>query len=86
MTRRVVALHGTDPATVYLSIRARTGNEVSPAHIEEALYERRELIRMLAMRRTVFVVPAESVPVVQASTSDKVASDQRTRLLTDYSR
>jgi hypothetical protein len=36
---------------------------------------------MLAMRRTMFVVPAESVPVVQASTTDRIAKDQRALLL-----
>ncbi len=81
MTRAMVALHATDPATVYLSIRARTDPPTTADAIEESLYERRELVRMLAMRRTVFVVPAESVPIVQVSTSDRVGRDQRTRLL-----
>ena len=60
---------------------ARMAGQVTPAAIEASLYDRRDLIRMLAMRRTVFVVPAESVPVVQVSTTDRVAKDQRTRLL-----
>ncbi len=76
-----MALHGTDPATVYLSVQARMADPVPVAAIEESLYERRDLIRMLAMRRTVFVVPAESVPAVQASTTDRIAKDQRARLL-----
>jgi Winged helix DNA-binding domain len=78
---RVVALHGTDPATVYLSVLARTPGTVTRAAIDEALYDRRELIRMLAMRRTVFVVPTGLAPVVQAAATDKVAADQRARLL-----
>jgi hypothetical protein len=82
IARRLVALHATDPATVYLSIRARASEPVTSADIEQSLYERRELVRMLAMRRTVFVVPAESMPVVQASTTDRIAKDQRARLLT----
>ena len=81
VARQLVALHSTDPATVYLSVMARMASLVTPAEIEASLYERRDLIRMLAMRRTVFVVPAESVPVVQASTTDRVAKDQRARLL-----
>jgi hypothetical protein len=81
VARQLVALHSTDPATVYLSIRARAAASVSPAVIEENLYGSRQLIRMLAMRRTVFVVPAESVPVVQASTTSRVAKVQRARLL-----
>ena len=53
----IVGLHGTDPASVYLAARART-REVDKAAIEHALYEERSLVRMLGMRRTVFVVPA----------------------------
>jgi hypothetical protein len=79
--RRLVSLHGTDPATVFLSIRARTAGQVTPAMIEESIYDRRELVRMLAMRRTVWLVPTESVPVVQASTTNRVARDQRAVLL-----
>ncbi len=85
VARQLVALHATDPATVFLSVRARM-SEVTPADIEESLYERRDLVRMLGMRRTVFVVPAESVPVVQAAATDRVARDQRTHLLRHLAR
>ena len=81
VTRRLVALHGTDPATVFLSLRARSSQHITPATIEDSLYERRDLVRMLAMRRTVFVVPAESVPVLQAAATNRIAKDQRTLLL-----
>src|SRR6201988_1481847 len=77
----VGVLHGTDPATVYLSIRARADGSVTPAVIEDCLYERRDLVRMLAMRRTVFIVPGESVPVVQAGATDKVEKTERARLI-----
>src|SRR4051794_34282815 len=52
----MVVLHASDPATVHLSVAARVpGSEVSGT--ERALYDDRTLIRMLGMRRTVFVVP-----------------------------
>src|SRR5262249_34955006 len=81
IARRLVALHSTDPATVYLSVRARMASPVPAGAVEGALYGRRELVRMLAMRRTVFVFPAELVPVVQVSTADRIAREQRSRLL-----
>ena len=57
--RDVVALHATDPATVHLSAAARM-REPDVAAVERALYDERSLIRMLGMRRTMFVVPTSS--------------------------
>jgi Winged helix DNA-binding domain len=81
VARQLVALHSTDPATVYLSVLARIAAAAPATLVDESLYERRELVRMLAMRRTVFVVPAESVAIMQASTTDRIAQDQRARLV-----
>jgi hypothetical protein len=68
----VIALHASDPLTVYLSAWARTeGSAV--ADMDEALYADRGLIRMLGMRRTMFVVPASLAPVVQRACTDDVA-------------
>jgi hypothetical protein len=79
--RDLVGLHGTDPASVYLAARARMAvPEV--AAVDRALYEDRTLIRMLGMRRTMFVEPVELMPVVQAACSDAIATQQR-RLLVD---
>ncbi len=75
----LVALHGTDPASVFLGIQARVRGRPSPAMIEQALYEDRTLIRMLGMRRTMFVVAADFMPVVQASCTDEIALRQRRR-------
>jgi hypothetical protein len=71
----IIGLHGTDPASVYLSAWARTG--VSPAVIEDALYTERSLVRMLGMRRTVFVVPTGLAPVIQAACTDQIAERMR---------
>jgi hypothetical protein len=75
----LIGLHGTDPASVYLAAWART-RDVDRAAIEQALYEERSVIRMLGMRRTVFVVPAELVPVVQAACTDQIAERMRRQL------
>jgi hypothetical protein len=45
--------------------------------VDDALYVRRSLLRMLAMRRTVFVVPVEDAPVVQSAASAPVARVER---------
>ncbi|GLZ03670.1 hypothetical protein Acsp03_11370 [Actinomadura sp. NBRC 104412] len=76
VARSLVALHATDPATVFLSVAAR-GRDVTPAAIEAALYDDRTLVRLLAMRRTMFVVPVELLPVLQASCADALAVRQR---------
>src|SRR6266566_3899757 len=76
----LVALHATDPATVHLAAGARLA-EPSVAAVERALYEDRTLVRMLGMRRTMFVVPRASVPVVQAACTDTVAANQRRLLI-----
>src|SRR6185312_12357292 len=44
---------------------------------EHALYDERSLIRMLGMRRTVFVVPVDLVPVIQAACTDQIAEKMR---------
>ena len=77
----LVALHATDPATVYLSAWARTG--CAAADVDAALYEGRTVVRMLGMRRTVFVVPAGLADVVQAACTDDVAKRMRRGLEKD---
>jgi hypothetical protein len=76
----VIALHGTDPASVYLSAWART-RDLDKVAIEHALYEERSLIRMLGMRRTVFVVPAGLMPVIQSACTDQIAERLRRQLI-----
>jgi hypothetical protein len=76
----VVALHATDPASVYLSALARMPT-MPQQDMTAALYDDRTLVRMLGMRRTMFVVPTTFVPVVQHSSSDAVAARLRTRLV-----
>jgi hypothetical protein len=75
-TRDLVVLHATDPATVHLSAWARVADCVV-ADLEKALYDDRVLVRMLGMRRTVYVVPLELAPVVQAACTRAVAVTER---------
>jgi Winged helix DNA-binding domain len=77
----IIALHGTDPTAVYLSAWARTG--CAAGDVDEAVYAERSLVRMLGMRRTMFVVPAGLVPVVQAACTDDVAKRLRRQLEKD---
>ena len=78
--RAVVALHGTDPASTVLSALART-RDTSPADVERALYDDRNLLRVLAMRRTVFAVPRDVAGTCLVGASDVVATEQRRLLI-----
>jgi hypothetical protein len=79
-TRAVVALHATDPASVYLSILARS-KASTLADVAQAMYGRRSLVRWMAMRRTLFVFPREDIPVIQAAVSTPLAAVLRARLV-----
>jgi len=79
-TESVLALHATDPASVYLSVAARQ-HEPSVAEVERAQYEDGTLVRMLCMRRTVFVVPRDLAPVIDAAAARPVAARLRRDLL-----
>jgi Winged helix DNA-binding domain len=76
--RDLVCFHATDPATVYLSAWARTIRPTIEA-LDHALYRDRLLIRMLAMRRTMFVVPVEEVSVFHAAAATAIARTERKR-------
>jgi len=80
VTRSLVALHATDPSSVYLAARTRTSEDAVVA-VERALYDDRSLVRMLGMRRTMFVVPVELAPVVQAGCTRAIAATERRRLV-----
>ena len=79
IARSLVCLHATEAVTVYLSVRARSEG-VAPPDIERALYDERSLVRLLAMRRTLWVVPRELIPVVFTAATKAVAATQRRRL------
>ena len=78
--RDIVAFHATDPASVYVSVWARTV-DVAPAALTQALYDDRTLVRMLGMRRTMFVLPAGSLPMVQTGCSAAIGERERRRIV-----
>ncbi|MFI2436886.1 winged helix DNA-binding domain-containing protein [Streptomyces sp. NPDC018693] len=83
----LVALHGSDPATVYLAIGARLADPADTVvETDRALYEDRSLVRMHGMRHTVFVFPTALTAVVHASTGLDVAGRERAALVKDMAK
>ena len=80
VARSVFGLHSSDPVSVYVSAWARM-DAFAVADLEDALYERRSLVRMLGMRRTMFVVPLDAAAVMDESCTKAIASRERTRLI-----
>lgn len=78
-TAATVVLHATDPATVHLSALARMA-EPSLAAVDRALHDDRSVVRVLAMRRTLFVVPVPYLATVELSSALTVAANERRRL------
>lgn len=76
----LAGLHATDSPTVALSARARL-REPSLAALDRALYEEVSLQRMHAMRRTLWVVPTDLVPVFRFAVAETVAARERALLL-----
>jgi hypothetical protein len=79
---QLVGLHATDPATPYLSLWARLPG-FRTTDLDAALYEDRTVVKHLAMRRTLWIVHADELPAVQAAASDRVAANERKRLISD---
>lgn len=78
----LVGLHATDPATPYLSLWARLPG-FTVADLDAELYERRSVVKHLAMRRTLWVVGTDYLPHVQAAASDRVAANEQRKLSAD---
>ena len=77
---RLVGLHSSDPATVFLSAWARSAKVTVP-DLERCLYDRPTLYRVLGMRRTLFAVPAELVPLLHHGCARRLAPAERKRLV-----
>ena len=80
VARDLVGIHSSDATSVYLGVHARVENfEVS--QLEAALYEARSLGRILGMRRTMFVLPIDLIPVVHAAVTRRLALRERKRTI-----
>ena len=68
----LVGLHATDPATPYLSRWARLPG-VTVADLEAEPYQRRTLVKLLAMRRTLWMVRTEDLPLIHEMARNMLA-------------
>lgn len=76
----LVALHSSDPVTVYLTAAARLDNP-SIDSVDHALYDERKVFRHHAMRRTLWVMSAETIGPAHASCTVKIADAETRRFL-----
>jgi hypothetical protein len=53
----------------------------SPGEIEKEMHEERSVLKLLAMRRTLFLVPLADVPMVHAAASRAIAEMERRRTM-----
>ncbi len=81
----LVALHSSDPGSVYLSACLRM-IDGSVEAVERALYVDRTLIRFHAMRRTIWVMTPATARFANAGFSRKVARSERRRTATLFGR
>jgi DNA glycosylase AlkZ-like len=80
IARRLVGLHATDPTSAYVACWSRVGG-FERGQLERSLYDERSLLKIVGMRRTMFVVPGDLAAVIQAACTDSVAAGQRARLV-----
>lgn len=80
ITDSVVALHSTDPSTVYLSAVARMKHPSIEA-VSAALYDERSIVRHHAMRRTLWVFTPTMARMAHAACTTALASAQWKRLV-----
>lgn len=69
----LVAIHSSDPTTVFLSMWARLPS-FRVAHLEDLLYEQRALVRHWAMRRTLWVMSRQMLSLAVGSSTRPLAA------------
>jgi hypothetical protein len=79
VARDLVGVHASDPVTVYLGIWARVPG-FRQSDLDRALYDERSLLKVLGMRRTMFVAPRDEAALIQAACTGPIARGERARL------
>jgi Winged helix DNA-binding domain len=74
----LVALHSSDPVTVYLSAMTRMAHPSVEA-VDEAIYEQRSLIRHHGMRRTLWLATPPVVRLIHAAATRALVEPERRR-------
>ena len=64
-------LHATSPKTPYLSMFSRAKN-FTRKKLDEELYEKRSLGKIRCVRKTVYVLPKDMIPVAYSATTKMV--------------
>lgn len=75
-----MALHSSDPVSAFLSVLARMRHP-SIAAVEAALYEARSVIRLHAMRRTLWVATPSVARMAHASSTTKLLGPEHRRFV-----
>jgi winged helix DNA-binding protein len=75
----LVAIHATDPASVYLGLGTRVPG-LTHDDVAKVLYEDRSLIKVLGMRRTMFAASIATAGIIHAATAVDIAVRERKRM------
>jgi hypothetical protein len=75
----LAGLHSSDPPTPFLASWARV-KDFAPEELDDALYERKTLLRMIGMRRTLFVEPLDLAAVIDVACTKALVRRERSRL------
>ena len=84
-TASMVCLHATDHSSVVLSAWARVDG-FAVDDLDRALYDERTVVKQLAMRRTLFVLPRATLPEAVAAAGPRVAREGVRGLVRDIER
>lgn len=79
VARSLVALHSSDPSTVYLTVWARSPH-TTQQDVAREMYAERSLLRVYGMRRTLWVIERDTLPLIEHSSTQSIAPGQRRRM------